>query len=389
MGFKLAILYSQINQNKPFTVISAHNGVGATYKMKLNIKEDVPIMVEPPKLVAVHPSKHGLAINLSTIGDLRIGQIHIKEYLKYTSMACPYAKIQLIINGVNYEYNPGFERVPKPSQIMKVHPQGTDVEMLKRFIAQSPNLNLREFLMANFQRVSDASADNFLIMNKANPLTKISALSEAALIALKDRMTSYQYWSPPDVNCLSPIGNEALSTGVQKYFQTEAILYSSAKGVYNANPYLLEVLVARKKWAPFELIRIANRIPLLFDASADVATLVTDQDIDWANYGLPSDKKQLPILVVFHMASTHVPFKTAGKEYIADIPELRRDLKLCIQSCLRKIETFESEQKRQVDLAVKKERYNSYLPLAYTYAKKALGESPRVDVQGEIEKWMQ
>ena len=66
-----------------------------------------------------------------------------------------------------------------------------------------------------------------------------------------------------------------------------------------------------------KLFRFANRIPLLYDESSDDSYEVLNQEVDWRRYHVPADA---PVGVITHICSTRIPYKTVGKEYIADRP---------------------------------------------------------------------
>jgi hypothetical protein len=77
--------------------------------------------------------------------------------------------------------------------------------------------------------------------------------------------------------------------------------------------------------------RFANRIPLLFEGGADVAT-ASARRIEWSKYKI--DHKTDTITVFVSLVSTRVPFKGTGKEYIGDdIPEIREAVMRALQAC--------------------------------------------------------
>jgi DNA topoisomerase VI subunit B len=68
--------------------------------------------------------------------------------------------------------------------------------------------------------------------------------------------------------------------------------------------------------------RFANRIPLLFEGGADVATRVAMTKIKWSNYKI--DYKRDKVGVFVSIVSTKIPFKGTSKEYIGDDGTCRR-----------------------------------------------------------------
>src|SRR5678816_1761415 len=96
------------------------------------------------------------------------------------------------------------------------------------------------------------------------------------------------------------------------------------------------------------VIRYANRVPLLYQQSA-CATFKAVLDTTWRNYGVPQSRGALPAgpMVVFvHMASVWVPFTSESKEAIADYDESRKEIKLALQECGRRLGVFLRRRER-------------------------------------------
>ncbi len=90
------------------------------------------------------------------------------------------------------------------------------------------------------------------------------------------------------------------------------------------------------------VIRYANRVPLLYQQSA-CATFKAALETAWRNYGIAQSRGALPAgpMVVFvHMASVWVPFTSESKEAIADYDEIRKEIKLALQECGRRLGVF-------------------------------------------------
>ena len=64
-----------------------------------------------------------------------------------------------------------------------------------------------------------------------------------------------------------------------------------------------------------------------------------------------------------HICSTRVPYKTVGKENVADRPEIEKELRLALQFLSRKLSGYMSK-KGQAEMAKKRANlYSKYLPL--------------------------
>ncbi len=126
-----------------------------------------------------------------------------------------------------------------------------------------------------------------------------------------------------------------------------------------------------------KLYRFANRIPLLYDEGSDVSWKVLNEGIDWKHYKVSPD---MSITIIVHICSTKIPYKTVGKEYIADRPEIEREIRNGIKEVLRKLSTYLSK-KGSLEMAKRKRNiYAKYLPLIARFATDLAekGEEPDV-----------
>ena len=89
-------------------------------------------------------------------------------------------------------------------------------------------------------------------------------------------------------------------------------------------------------------------MPLLYQQSA-CATFKAVLDTTWRNYGVAQSRGALPAgpMVIFvHMASVWVPFTSESKEAIADYDEIRKEIKLALQECGRRLGVFLRRRER-------------------------------------------
>jgi len=87
---------------------------------------------------------------------------------------------------------------------------------------------------------------------------------------------------------------------------------------------------------------------LLYQQSA-CATFKAVLDTTWRNYDVPQSRGALPAgpMVIFvHMASVWVPFTSESKEAIADYDEIRKEIKLALQECGRRLGVFLRRRER-------------------------------------------
>jgi len=120
-----------------------------------------------------------------------------------------------------------------------------------------------------------------------------------------------------------------------------------------------------------KLFRYANRIPLLYDESSDVSFKVLNEEIDWRRYHVSEDA---PLAIITHICSTKVPYKTVGKEYIADRPEIERELRNAMREALRRLSLFLSKKGSMEAVQRKIGIYGKYLPLIAKFSQELAGE---------------
>jgi DNA topoisomerase-6 subunit B len=126
----------------------------------------------------------------------------------------------------------------------------------------------------------------------------------------------------------------------------------------------------------FVLYRFANRIPLLYDEASDVSYRVI-KAMNWRRYKVSPD---MPIAVLVHLCSTKVPYKTVGKEFIADRPEVKREILNGIREAARELQHFLTKQEH-----VERERkrlniFSKYLPKIAQFSTELSGKKKLPDI---------
>ncbi|MEK0382139.1 MAG: DNA topoisomerase VI subunit B, partial [Nitrosopumilus sp.] len=124
-----------------------------------------------------------------------------------------------------------------------------------------------------------------------------------------------------------------------------------------------------------KVYRFANRIPLLYDEGSDVVLKVVNET-DWARYKIKGDP---PLVIVSHICSTKIPYKTVGKENVADRPEIERELRLALQFLSRKLASYMSKR-GQAEMEKKRANlYLKYIPLVAQFCTELSGKKKEPD----------
>jgi len=384
LGGTMALLYAQATSNKPIRVVTSTGGRYInSFKFYIDIEKNEAKTIEYNKILN-RDGWHGTLIELYLEGNYRSASRYILSYLKQTATILPYARIIFIDpNGVLYYFKRTIEYMPRPPKETKPHPHGIDLETLKRMLRDERNkgLTLIDFLVKRFHRVGYSTASKFLSYADIDPNIRIGELNDNDIERLYISMKNYNGFLPPSADVLSPIGLDVFKNGIIKEYNPEYIdLVVRPPSSYSGHPFIIEAALAYGGDIPGEpgeikLFRYANKIPLIFDEGIDVATKVL-KNINFSIYKRPSDK---PIALFIHIVSTKIPFKTLGKEAIADIPEIEREIELAFRYLFRRLSKHVSRIERHKKASKKFKTYERYLELIGYFSAKMVGrEKPDV-----------
>lgn len=365
LGGTLALLYGQITTNKPITVTSSIGGDEVySYKFMINIKGGRPRILD--KRIFKNRGKwRGTIVEFSLVGNYQRVSGKIIEYLRQTTIIAPYSEIEFLDPyGRFFIFKRAVDMVPKPPKKTMPHPKSVDLETVREMIRVAGlEMNLETFLKKYFHRVGERSAKKFLEKNGFKADLKLGELSEEELVKLVSCMRSYEGFLPPSAEILSPIGEEVFKMGIMKEFKPEFIeVVSRPPSSYSGHPFIVEAAIAcgggiKGKEGEILIYRFANKIPLLYDEGSDVTTKVVNE-VNWNYYKRPENQ---PIAFFFHVCSTKIPFRSLGKEFIADIPELEEEIRLAVRHLLRKLTLYTVNKEKRKKFEKKIEAYRRYL----------------------------
>jgi DNA topoisomerase VI subunit B len=343
----------------------------------------------------------------------------INEYISQTSIVNPYAIIEYETDEGKVRFERRTEVMPQPAKEVLPHPADMDLQTLKKAIMNFMNqkTTLQGILSTSFQKMSSEKAKE--IIAKAGVENKpADKYTENELIEIV-KVCKYINFQQANTDHLSPIGEQILTTGmtseytiistketvpkeasiteIQRPQITVKILkpalaaYASRTCVINNRPTIVECGIAYGGDIPsFKLYRFANKIPLLYDEGSDVAReVVSEVEINkmgitkkeakaqFANGEIRSDRavELLPIHTFFHICSTKIPYKTAGKESIASEGELKKHMKYCLSELYRKVSAQIRKELRMKEAQGRLNLYKYYIPLVVS----AISESIILD----------
>jgi DNA topoisomerase-6 subunit B len=307
--------------------------------------------------------------------------------------------------------------VPEPAKEVLPHPSDMDLKTLKKAIMNYMNqkTTIHGLLCSAFQKVSSEKAKE--IITKAQvELKAANQYTEHELIKIVN-VCKHTRFQNPNTDHLSPIGEHILTAGMTseytitvnkdvhgansqdhphlaiKVLRPSLTGYSSRTCVINNRPTIVECGIAYGgDITSFKLYRFANKIPLLYDEGSDVAReAVSEVEINkmgiskkevkeqFANADSKSDRavEMLPIHIFFHICSTKIPYKTAGKESIAAEGELKKYMKSCLAELYRKVSAQIRKELRIKEAESRLRLYRHYIPFII----EAISESITIDAK--------
>jgi DNA topoisomerase VI subunit B len=429
VGLKMIAAFSTKDTIHPLKVWSKSIEEGSEYyfELRTDISTNKPIVLAK-KVVKGEESKieGGSGFKVKAVLHAKLSPItrnniknKINEYISQTSIVNPYAIIEYETDEGKVTFERRTEVMPQPAKEVLPHPADMDLKTLKKAIMNFMNqkTTLQGILSSSFQKMSSEKAKE--IIAKAEVENKpADKYTENELIEIV-KVCKHINFQQANTDHLSPIGEQILTTGmtseytivttketvpresssteVQRSQITVKILkpalaaYASRTCVINNRPTIVECGIAYGGDIPsFKLYRFANKIPLLYDEGSDVAReVVSEVEINkmgitkkeakeqFANGGIKSDRavELLPTHIFFHICSTKIPYKTAGKESIASEGELKKYMKYCLSELYRKVSAQIRKELRMKEAQGRLNLYKYYIPLVVS----AISESIRLD----------
>jgi DNA topoisomerase-6 subunit B len=378
IGISAAGMYGLITTGEPVQIISRTDPKAKAhhYHVQIETTKNRPEVVLDEECDFDRPT--GTKVTIMLEGRYQKGRQSIDEYVAQTAMANPHATI--IYNGPDgevCEYKRQTKELPFVPREIKPHPYGVELGLLYKMLRATACKHLSAFLRNEFSRVSAPLARR--ICDKAG----LSIKTRPGRLYLKQAEILYKVINQtkimaPSSDCIGPIGAEQLEAGLKRVVGAE--FYASCSrgpSVYRGNPFLVEAALAygRKEGEKggngvpepdslIKLIRIANRVPLLYQQSG-CAIYKSVLETNWRNYALTQSRGALPtgpMVLMVHIASVWVPFTSESKEAIAHYPEIIKEIKLAAQECGRKLGLFLRKKKRIQQELIKRSYIEAYLP---------------------------
>src|SRR5215470_13502578 len=390
IGISAAGMYGQLTTGKPVQIISRTGAKSPAhfFEVQIDTKKNEPLILEKKQIDWESP--RGTQVTMEVEGRYQKGRASVDEYLEQTIIANPHVKLTYLTpEGESKNYSRTYGQLPATPREIKPHPYGIELGMLLKMAQDTKSHSLSGFLAGDFSRMSPRLADEICKTAGLSPRARPRDLHGQAAEALYKAIQTTKIMAPP-TNCLSPIGERAILSGL--YQQIKGDFYTAVSrppAVYRGNPFVIEAGLAfgrgpeqaqadqKKEAVPLaegeeadgndrelaRVIRYANRVPLLYQQSA-CAIFKSVLDTTWRNYGVTQSRGALPAgpMVIFvHMASVWVPFTSESKEAIAEYDEIHKEITLALRECGRRLGAFLRRRERAYSEQSRRDIFELYI----------------------------
>ena len=407
IGISAAIMYGQLTTGRSATISTriSEEHLAIRITMKLDTRnnrgnvERAEDFVWKDKLAepdedGIYPEKHhGTRIEFAIKGRYREARPSVLEYLKSTAIVNPHAKI-IFTNPDSKEFvfDRGTDKNPElPSEGIKPHPHGVELGQLMRMAHHSSEHQMGRFLRNDLSSMGSKSIREVLTKARLSPLVRPQDLTR---IEAKGMIEAFKTTSirTPTSGVLVPIGPKLIKLGLKQVLDEYrpdfyTLPVSRSPSVFSGTPFLVEVGMVYggnlPKDQPIQMLRFANRVPLLYQAGGCAITKAI-QGINWRQYGLEQrggkGTPNGPAIVLVHVASTNIPFTSEAKEAIADISEIKKEIKLALRNNAKTLARHLKKQKKREKVTEKFDLVKKILPAIAEKTSSVVGQPvPNLD----------
>jgi len=349
-------MYALVTTGQPIRVVSSHDGNMVECEVGIDFRNNKPLI----NLISEGPAeggKSGLEVD-GVFGEVKYDKsaYGVYEYLRRTAIANPHAAI--VFNspeGERFVFPKSVDELPKKPVEVKPHPLGISAHDLIEKARNAPYQRISSFLQEEFTRVT---LNKIRELQEAVPEVDLGKKpSEMGWEDAEKLVAGFRKikWIAPATDSVVPIGTRQIEKSLSSIISPEFMhVTERAPKIYRGGiPFVVEVgLAYNGKGANGEILRFANRAPLLFDAGGCAITQ-TIKSIDWKRYGIKSLEEE-PLSIFVHFASVHVPYTSAGKQSISDEEEVVDEIRNAVMEAARGLERHLSGKRRTKEMVSKR-----------------------------------
>ncbi|MFQ6106479.1 MAG: DNA topoisomerase VI subunit B [Thermoplasmata archaeon] len=374
IGISAVVMYAQLTTGRPAKIRTKVKEKDVAYEVELMLdtKKNRPLKVRDDFVVWDKP--HGTRFEAVVRGRYVTGKQSVYEYLRATAIVNPHARIEFRSpNGDDVVFDRATEELPELTKEIKPHPYGMELGMLMKMAKYTKSIKMVSFLKTEFERISYRVAREICRKAEVPEDLRPKKLSLEQGRAIIGAIKKVKIMSPP-TDCLSPIGERLIRKGLKNVLgDMKPEFYcppvTREPSVFAGNPFVVEVGIVYggdlPADQPVEVLRYANRVPLLYQQGGCALTAGLEQ-VDWRRYGLEQrGGRGLPFgpaIILVHLASTKVPFTSEAKDAVANIPAITEEIKRGLMACGRRLRTHLNKKKKRAKTQEKFEIVQKILP---------------------------
>ncbi|MDH5670130.1 MAG: DNA topoisomerase VI subunit B, partial [Nitrospira sp.] len=241
IGISAAGMYGQLTTGKPVKIISRTGPRAAAhfFEVQIDTKKNEPLVHESKQIEWDRP--RGTQVVLEVEGKYQKGRASVEEWLEQTSIGNPHVKLTYQTpDGEVKEYARAYHELPPSPREIKPHPYGIEFGMFLKMLQDTKSHSISGFLASDFCRVSPQLAEDICkaakVPSHAKPRDLIGSNAERFYRTIQET----KIMTPP-TNCISPIGEKAILSGLYKQIKGEFYTaVSRPPAVYRGNPFVIE-----------------------------------------------------------------------------------------------------------------------------------------------------
>src|SRR3989475_6349256 len=241
IGISAAGMYGQLTTGKPVQIISRTSARTPAhyFEVQIDTKKNEPRILEEKQIAWEFP--RGTQVTMEVEGRYQKGRASVDEYIEETIIANPHVKLTYRTpEGETKEHRRTYHELPPSPREIKPHPYGIELGMLLKMLQDTKSHWLSGFLASDFSRVSPRLAEDICKAAAVSPRARPRDVHGPAAETLYKTIQSTKIMAPP-TNCLSPIGEKAILSGL--YQQIKGDFYTAVSrppAVYRGNPFVIE-----------------------------------------------------------------------------------------------------------------------------------------------------
>lgn len=442
IGISGATMFAQITSGNPIHIYTSTGNKIIGADLKIDIKRNEGKLVSRTEYPTNGFRGTRIEFYLKRVLYTKAKQSPL-GYLKLSAIANPHANITMVSpDGELFRWQRSITKLPRKPKEIRPHPYGITPDDLLNLARASENRNMAGMISQSLCRVSPSKVGQirlgiafsellerykeYCTEEVTNTLAEAKGIGERIRYfgkvlsrhrakweaALRDEEKKAQrllkkrpsqlrfedaetivrsfrhvkFLSPP-TSGLSPIGKENVMKGLNQILRPEFV-YAVTRNptTYRGGiPFIVEVGIAYGGYCPpgIDIIRFANRAPLMFDSGGCVITEAT-KSIEWKRYGV-RDIDSAPLTIFVNIVSTFVPYTSTGKQTIANEEEILTEVRMGMMDVARNLKRHLTHKRRIFERASRRSSLLKYVDETAAALSK-LSEKKQSEIKEKLEQ---